>query len=93
MALLYGFEGPDVAIFLWSGHMTHLLFQKEDIEKCRVDGSLQFLVLKKLNRLAHIRCKKVRDETNEVHLTLVLQTPKKIALIVLKLEQYCCTSE
>ena len=49
-----------------------VLFQKDEIENCRVNGSLQFLVLKKLNRLAHIRCKKVRDETNEVRINLKL---------------------
>ena len=39
-----------------------------------MNGSLQFLVLKKLNRLAHIRCKKVRDETNEVNMDLKLNS-------------------
>ncbi|XP_013387821.1 THO complex subunit 5 homolog A-like isoform X1 [Lingula anatina] len=36
-----------------------------EVEELRTQGTLQFLVLKKLNRLAHIRCKKVRDSTNE----------------------------
>ena len=31
-----------------------------------MEGMLQIVMLKKLNRLAHIRCKKVRDGTNEV---------------------------
>ncbi|XP_074640858.1 THO complex subunit 5 homolog A-like [Tubulanus polymorphus] len=37
----------------------------ESIENMRIHGSLQFVVLKKLNRLSHLRCKKVRDSTNE----------------------------
>ncbi|KAK3083868.1 hypothetical protein FSP39_004365 [Pinctada imbricata] len=36
-----------------------------EVEEKRVDATLQFAILKKLNRLAHIRCKKVRDATNE----------------------------
>ncbi|KAL5016146.1 hypothetical protein ScPMuIL_005735 [Solemya velum] len=36
-----------------------------EIESSRVQASLQFVILKKLNRLAHIRCKKVREKTNE----------------------------
>ena len=55
-------------------HFWLFCFQKDEIENCRVNGSLQFLVLKKLNRLAHIRCKKVRDETNEVNLNLKLNS-------------------
>ena len=31
-----------------------------------MEGMLQIVMLKKLNRLAHIRCKKVRDATTEV---------------------------
>ncbi|KAJ8313100.1 hypothetical protein KUTeg_010473 [Tegillarca granosa] len=39
--------------------------EAEEIEAKRVDATLQFVILKKLNRLAHIRCKKVREGTNE----------------------------
>ena len=42
------------------------LLQSAEIEECRIHGSLQFITLKKLNRLSHLRCKKVRDATNEV---------------------------
>ncbi|CAH1801716.1 unnamed protein product [Owenia fusiformis] len=35
------------------------------LDECRIHGSLQFATLKKLNRLAHMRCKKVRDSTHE----------------------------
>ncbi|XP_052233955.1 LOW QUALITY PROTEIN: THO complex subunit 5 homolog [Dreissena polymorpha] len=39
---------------------------KAEIEQKKVEGMLQMVMLKKLNRLAHIRCKKVRDKTTEV---------------------------
>ena len=39
---------------------------QEQLEEKRIYGTTQFVILKKLNRLAHIRCKKGRDETNEV---------------------------
>ncbi|KAK3587348.1 hypothetical protein CHS0354_036514 [Potamilus streckersoni] len=42
----------------------------DDIERKRVEATLQFIALKKLNRLAHIRCKKVRDSTNEAKLRI-----------------------
>ena len=45
-------------------------FKAVEIAAKRVDTTLQFAVLKKLNRLAHIRCKKVRDATNEVTISL-----------------------
>ncbi|XP_064612644.1 THO complex subunit 5 homolog [Liolophura sinensis] len=35
------------------------------IEEKRIQATLQFIILKKMNRLAHIRCKKVREGTNE----------------------------
>ncbi|XP_064620584.1 THO complex subunit 5 homolog isoform X2 [Lineus longissimus] len=39
---------------------------KEDaVTNKRIHGSLQFIALRKLNRLSHLRCKKVRDATNE----------------------------
>jgi len=37
-----------------------------ELEDLRVHGSLQFISLKKLNRIAHFRSKKVRDATNDV---------------------------
>lgn len=43
-----------------------LCLQAAEIESKRMEGMLQIVMLKKLNRLAHIRCKKVRDGTNEV---------------------------
>ncbi|KAK2178034.1 hypothetical protein NP493_564g00023 [Ridgeia piscesae] len=36
----------------------------EDVEDLRISAALQFIVLKKLNRLAHFRCQKVREQTN-----------------------------
>ncbi|XP_052829641.1 THO complex subunit 5 homolog A [Octopus bimaculoides] len=36
-----------------------------EIEEYKSNAVLQFVLLKKLNRLAHIRCKKVRESTNE----------------------------
>ena len=36
------------------------------MEDLRVHGSLQFISLKKLNRIAHFRSKKVRDATTDV---------------------------
>lgn len=44
----------------------NIFLQKADIESKRMEGMLQIVMLKKLNRLAHIRCKKVRDGTSEV---------------------------
>lgn len=41
-----------------------------EIESKRMEGMLQIVMLKKLNRLAHIRCKKVRDGTNEAKLRI-----------------------
>ena len=46
-------------VFWWS-------FQAE-VEEKRIQGTLQFVTLKKMNRLAHIRCKKAREATNEVN--------------------------
>ncbi|XP_046356426.1 THO complex subunit 5 homolog [Haliotis rufescens] len=37
----------------------------EELEEKRINASLQFVVLKKLNRLAHFRCRKVREGTSE----------------------------
>ncbi|XP_045172199.2 THO complex subunit 5 homolog [Mercenaria mercenaria] len=42
----------------------------EEIESKRMEGMLQIVMLKKLNRLAHIRCKKVRDGTNEAKMRI-----------------------
>ncbi|XP_060605785.1 THO complex subunit 5 homolog [Ruditapes philippinarum] len=41
-----------------------------EIESKRMEGMLQIVMLKKLNRLAHIRCKKVRDGTNEAKMRI-----------------------
>ncbi|KAL4224020.1 THO complex subunit 5 [Mactra antiquata] len=43
---------------------------KADIESKKMEGVLQIVMLKKLNRLAHIRCKKVRDGTNEAKMRI-----------------------
>ncbi|XP_025089480.1 THO complex subunit 5 homolog B-like isoform X2 [Pomacea canaliculata] len=37
----------------------------EDLEAKKIDVSLQFVMLKKLNRLAHFRCRRAREATNE----------------------------
>lgn len=37
--------------------------EADTVEKKRVQTTLQFVTLKKLNRLAHLRCKKARDTT------------------------------
>ena len=41
--------------------------QAKEIEEMRIHGVLQFVSLKKLNRIGHFRCKKVREVTNEVN--------------------------
>jgi hypothetical protein len=47
-------------------------FMKQDVssipelDELKVHGLLQFVSLKKLNRIAHFRSKKVRDATSEV---------------------------
>ena len=40
-----------------------LYIQADSIEQKRVKATLQFVTLKKLNRLAHLRCKKARETT------------------------------
>lgn len=37
----------------------------DEIDRLRVHGTLQFVSLKKLNRIGHFRCKKVREVTND----------------------------
>lgn len=37
----------------------------DEIERLRIHGTLQFVSLKKLNRIGHFRCKKVREVTND----------------------------
>ena len=45
------------------------MFQSHDeLEAKRVSVLLDFMTLKKLNRLAHVRCKKVREQTNDVRI-------------------------
>lgn len=52
---------------------VYQLFQSHDeLEDKRVSVMLDFMNLKKLNRLAHIRCKKVREQTNDVRLQFKL---------------------
>ncbi len=38
----------------------------QEPEDSRIHGLLKFIVLKKMNRLGHMRCKTVREETNKV---------------------------
>lgn len=53
--------------------IVYQLFQSHDeLEDKRVSVMLDFMNLKKLNRLAHIRCKKVREQTNDVRLQFKL---------------------
>lgn len=40
--------------------------QAAEIDERRVQSCVHFMTLKKLNRLAHIRLKKGRDQTHEV---------------------------
>lgn len=42
--------------------------QATEIEERRIQSCVHFMTLKKLNRLAHIRLKKGRDQTHEVWL-------------------------
>ena len=51
----------------------YYLFQVADIEAERIHGTLQFVTLKKLNRMSHFKCKKVRDDTNNVGVGRTLQ--------------------
>ena len=41
-------------------------FQKEEVEALRKTGVLEFVVLKRMNRMARFNCKAVRDKTHEV---------------------------
>ena len=41
-------------------------FQDVDTNESRIRCTLLFTILKKLNRLAHMRCKKSRERTQEV---------------------------
>jgi len=43
-----------------------LSLQADEIDQVRIHGTLQFVSLKKLNRIGHFRCKKVREVTNDV---------------------------
>ncbi|ESO84659.1 hypothetical protein LOTGIDRAFT_236170 [Lottia gigantea] len=44
---------------------THGKTNKSELEEKRADAVIQFVTLKKINRLSHFRCRKVRDSTNE----------------------------
>lgn len=43
--------------------------QANKIEQLRVTGSMQLITMRKLNRLAHFRLKKVREGTDEVNVS------------------------
>ena len=49
----------------------------EELEARKMDVSLQFASLKKLNRLAHFRCRKAREGTNEVSDIIIMMTEIK----------------
>ena len=49
-----------------SGLYYFLCPQAIEIEERRIQSCVHFMTLKKLNRLAHIRLKKGRDQTHEV---------------------------
>ena len=55
-------------------------FQSSDREQIRVHGLMQFVALKKLNRLSHIRSKKAKDATNIVSVTLVCSSNNVITI-------------
>ncbi|ELT98266.1 hypothetical protein CAPTEDRAFT_18172 [Capitella teleta] len=44
--------------------------KQADIDELRIHGTLQFLTMRKLNRLAHFRCKSVRDSTSDAKLKI-----------------------
>lgn len=52
-----------------------------ELEDLRIHGSLHFISLKKLNRIAHFRSKKVRDATNDVS----NKKPVQLNLIIVSL--------
>ena len=45
---------------------TTICFKDADPTESRIRCTLLFTILKKLNRLAHMRCKKARERTQEV---------------------------
>lgn len=49
--------------------------QAIEIEERRIQSCVHFMTLKKLNRLAHIRLKKGRDQTHEVELKDLINPP------------------
>lgn len=50
----------------------HNFFQNSsEINMLRTDATLQFMLMKKLNRLAHFRCRKAKESTNEVSLITI----------------------
>lgn len=49
-----------------------LCIQSVEVEAKRRQGCVHFITLKKLNRLSHMRLKKARDQTHEVHTTRAL---------------------
>ena len=51
-------SGINKLLFLW--------LQCTDVEKRRLQSCIHFMNLKKLNRLAHMRLKKGRDQTHDV---------------------------
>lgn len=49
-----------------SSHRLSPAAQASEIDERRIQSCVHFMTLKKLNRLAHIRLKKGRDQTHEV---------------------------
>ena len=47
------------------GGLDEAQLSEVNIDEMRVHATLQFVSLKKLNRVAHFRCKKVRDATSD----------------------------
>lgn len=50
-----------------SHSFVRLCIQSAEVEAKRRQGCVHFITLKKLNRLSHMRLKKARDQTHEVH--------------------------
>lgn len=88
-------HGVGLAAMVWrelssvSGRYWSLCEQAIEIEERRIQSCVHFMTLKKLNRLAHIRLKKGRDQTHEVELKglitwalTLLSAPSLILLMV-----------
>jgi len=68
---------------------------EEQLDDLRIHGSLQFISLKKLNRIAHFRSKKVRDATSDVSCfcwyELLMLTQPTLSLLARTTVTLCCT--